>query len=443
MTGAGTAERELPRFARRTLGLFTRRSVPWDRVVPVRPFSSRFLLTRPEDVRHVLMDGEGYRKTPRITGERGRERVGEGLLARRGRAHRARRRLLQRFFHRRAVRAHDGTIRAVVDAWIEERSAGERLDLAAGMEEMTRTVILRILFGDDLPDGARRRLSAAIADRRRYTEHLYHGRMPFRDRLPTPIVRANRRAVATLEEAIQDAVDRRRSEETDRDDLVADLVGVTDEEGRGLSDRDVRDEVLTFTTTGYETLGELLTWSWHLLAEHPEVERALHEEVDAGGGEPAPRGERRGEGAGEDGGEPSTVRGVIDEALRLYPPTWIYARIPTAPDRLPGGREVGPDDTLYVCPWLLHRHPAHFEEPERFDPTRFRGRQPPRFVYLPFGDGPHRCLGEHLVEREARTALARIGRRWRFRPLEPGPVEPRGGVTLRPRDGLPVEVEAR
>lgn len=426
---------ELPRFARRTLGLFTRRRFPYDRLVPVRPFSSRYLLTRPEDVRHVLMEDGRYRKTPEITSDRGRERVGEGLLSRSGREHRERRRLLQRLFHRRAVRSHGTTVRDVVDEWIDRRTDGERLDLAEEMARLTRDVILRILFGAELGDATRREVSGAIATRRRYTEHLYHGRLPFRDRLPTPLARAHRRAVETLDEAVYGAIRRRRAGDAERDDLVSDLVSVTDREGRGLSDRDVRDEVLTFTSTGYETLGELLTWTWHLLARHPEVARAVEEEIDAADDEP---------GAPDDPDrDRSLVDGVLDESLRLYPPTWIYARIPVAGDRLPGGDEVEPGDTLYVCPWVLHRHPAHFPEPERFDPTRFLDGRPPRFVYLPFGDGPHRCLGEHLAVLEARAALTRIGRQLRFRPLDPGPVEPHGGVTLTPRGGLPVEVELR
>lgn len=308
---------ELPPFARRTLGLFTRRRFPYDRLVPVRPFSSRYLLTRPEDVRHVLMEDGRYRKTPEITSDRGRERVREGLLSRSGREHRERRRLLQRLFHRRAVRSHGTTVRDVVDEWIGRRTDGERLDLAEEMARLTRDVILRILFGAELGEATRRDVSGAIATRRRYTEHLYHGRLPFRDRLPTPLARAHRRAVETLDEAVYGAIRRRRAGDAERDDLVSDLVSVTDREGRGLSDPD----------------------------------RSL-------------------------------VDGVLD------------------------------------------------------------GR-PPRFVYLPFGDGPHRCLGEHLAVLEARAALTRIGRRLRFRPLDPGPVEPHGGVTLTPRGGLPVEVELR
>ena len=332
MSGEASRSVELPAFARRTLGLFTRRRVPWNAVVRVRPLSRRYLLTDPEDVRHVLMAGDdGYRKTPEIASERGRERLGRGLLSRSGRAHRERRRLLMRLFHRRAVDSRGTDARAAIDEWIEERAHGERLELAGEMAALTRHVILRVLFGEDLRGEARREVAEAIAARRRYTEQLYHGRLPFRNRLPTRLAGANRRAMATLDRLIRRAIEARRSGRGDRDDLIADLTRVTDRGGRGLSDDAIRDEVLSFTHTGYETTGELLTWSWHLLAEHPQAERALHREIDV------PRHGRRAgappdaaDADTEQGAGPTLVDAVLQEALRLYPPTWIYARVPIA-----------------------------------------------------------------------------------------------------------------
>lgn len=125
-------------------------------------------------------------------------------------------------------------------------------------------------------------------------------------------------------------------------------------------------------------------------------------------------------------------------------PTWIYARIPLAQDRLPSGARVAPGATLYVCPYLLHRHPHHYAEPERFDPRRFAaaGRSD-RFVYLPFGDGPHRCLGENLARLAGVLVLARLAQRLRFELLGPDRVEPHGGITLTPKGGLPARVELR
>jgi cytochrome P450 len=424
----------LPAFVRRTLGFFTPRSVPYDRLVRVRVGERRFLLTSPDDVRHVLVGGAAnYLKTPRLTSPAGRRRAGHGLLTSAGDAHRERRRLLQPLFHRAAVERFEGAIRGRIEAWLERRSPGETIDLAAEMADLTRSAILAVLFGEDLDPPEPARLAEAIAARRRYTELVYHGRWPLRERLPTPTVRAHRRAVAVLDEAIYRAI-RRRREGTEGDGLIADLMRARAPDGTALGDRDVRDEALTFTSTGYETLGEGLTWAWSLLARHPAAEAELHQRIDEALGGRTP--------SAADVARLGFVERVLDETLRLYPPTWIYARVPLAEDVLPSGGAVRAGDTLYVCPWILHRHPVHFPEPERFDPRRFGdGRRPPRFAYLPFGDGPHKCLGEHLARLEGVLALARIAQRVRFRPLDPRPPEPYGGITLRPVGGLPVRVE--
>jgi cytochrome P450 len=426
----------LPPFARRTLGLLSPRRFEYDRLVRVRVGERRYLLTSPDDVRHVLVTAAAnYLKTPRLASPAGRRRAGQGLLTSAGDAHRDRRRLLQPLFHRAAVERFEVAIRGRIDAWLDRRSPGETLDLAAEMADLTRSAILAVLFGDDLDPAEDARLARAIAARRRYTELVYHGRWPLRERLPTPTVRAHRQAIAEIDEAIYGAI-RRRRDGHDGDDLIAALLRARAPDGVALTDRDVRDEALTFTSTGYETLGEALTWAWSLLARHPAIETELHRSVDEALAGRAP--------VAADVSRLGFAERVLDETLRLYPPTWIYARVPLADDRLPSGATARAGSTLYICPWILHRHPAHFPDPERFDPDRFaEGRRPPRFAYLPFGDGPHKCLGEHLARLEGVLALARIAQRVRFRPLDPRPPAPYGGITLRPDGGLPVRVEAR
>lgn len=418
MTGTVPPSGVLPPFARSVLGMLSPRRFSYDGVVRIGP--RRFLLADPEDVRHVLLtNAANYVKTPRLTSARGRRRAGEGLLTRTGEAHRERKRLLLPLFHRAAVARFGPALSRRIETWVAQRREGERIDLAEQMSDLTQSAILDLLFGEDHDDAARRRLSAAIRVRRRHTEHVYHGRLPLRERLPTPLVRAHRRALSVIDEAIQTAITRRRAGDGQGPALLGDLLAAGVSEGRELSDRDVRDEVLTLTSTGYETLGEALTWTWYLLARHPAVEAELR--------------------AG-----PEVVSAILHESLRLYPPTWIYSRIPLAADRLPSGRAVRKSATLYVCPYILHRHPAHYTDPERFDPGRFAaGRRPTRFVYLPFGDGPHRCLGEHLVGLEGSLSLAAIASRLRFRLLDARPAVPYGGITLRPKGGLPVQIERR
>ena len=421
---------ELPRHVRRTLGLLAPRRVALDARVRVRPWSSAWILTDPEDVQHVLVTGaERYRKTPFLTSDEGRRRAGGGLLTSAGDEHLRQRRLLQPLFHRRAIERFGAVIDARVEDWIVSARPGTSIDLAAAMADLTQRVILGVLFDGDLSAEAEARLARAIRTRRRYTEFLYHGRLPWRHRLPTRILRANRLALATIDGVLLPLLARRRARAAAGDaasapDLVDGLLGAEYPDGSRMTDAQVRDEVLTFTSTGYETLGDALTWAWYRIDRHPEAEAGLLDAIDAGR-------------------DAECAELLLTETMRLHPPTWIFARIPIATDELPRGGPVAAGDTLFVCPYVLHRHPAHFPDPERFDPDRFATERPSRWAYLPFGDGAHKCIGEHLARLEGVRILVRMAPRLRFRLLAPDRVEPHGGITLTPRGGLPARVETR
>ncbi|HUF89254.1 MAG TPA: cytochrome P450 [Gemmatimonadota bacterium] len=428
---------DLPRHVRRTLGPLAPRRVALDARVRLGPLSSTWFLTHPDDIQHVLVGGAAnYEKTPLLTSPRGRRRAGGGLLTSRGEEHLRQRRLLQPLFHREAVERYGSVIDDRVEAWLGAIRPGAEIDLAAEMADLTKRIILTILFGDDLTAEAEDRLARAIRERRRYTEYVYHGRLPWRDRLPTRILRANRRAVRVIDAEVFGILARRRARAgTDRaaeGDLIDGLLSVTYADGASMTDAQIRDEVLTFTSTGYETLGEALTWTWYRLALHPEIEAGFLEAIEEEGGAGALA--------------PATAdhaERIMAEAMRLHPPTWVFARVPRDDDILPRGGAVGARDTLLLCQYVMHRHPAFFPDPERFDPGRFAGARPSRWAYLPFGDGAHKCIGEHLARLEGARVLVRVARRIRFRLLAPERVEPLGGITLRPRGGLPARVEAR
>jgi cytochrome P450 len=410
--------------------------VELDRKVRLGRLSKTWLLTHPEDVQHVLVAGaRSYEKTPVLTGPHGRRRAGRGLLTSTGEEHLRQRRLLQPLFHRRAVQAFEAAIDERAERWIRTLRPGSEVDLAREMEELTKRVILSVLFGDDLTGESEERLAHAIRERRGYTEYVYHGRLPRRDRLPTRYFRANRRAVATIDAEVFRILAKRRErgragDVAEEGDLVDGLLCAAYADGSRLTDAQIRDEILTFTSTGYETLGEALTWTWYRLGIHPDEEERLLEAL----------------GDARDAIPPGAVEHaerLLSEVMRLHPPTWIFARVPIAADELPVGGAVRPGETLLVCQYVLHRHPAAFPDPERFDPDRFAEARPSRWAYLPFGDGAHKCIGEHLARLEGVRVLLRVASRLRFRILAPERVEPYGGVTLRPRRGLPARVAAR
>jgi cytochrome P450 len=221
-------------------------------------------------------------------------------------------------------------------------------------------------------------------------------------------------------------------------DLLARLLAARDGEGGGaMTAQEVRDQVVTIFMAGHETTSQALSWTWYLLAQHPGVERKLHDELAAVLGGRPPRY--------DDIGQLRYARMVIEESMRLYPPAHTIGRQPIAADevldrRIPAGAEV------LIMPWLLHRKPSLWEDPERFEPERFepeRAAARPRFAYIPFGAGPRICIGAGFALTEAVLILATIAQRYRLR-LKPGhPVEPQGLITLRPRYGLQMFLERR
>ena len=433
MSEAGASVR-LPGYLRRTLGLRVRPTVRFDEAFALRWGDRSLLLTHLDDVRHVLVTrAENYTKTRHLSSARGRLRAGQGLLTSSGEAHHRQRRRLQPLFHPRVLERFLPGIVYRCDRLLKRLEGAAEVDLAREMADLTQAVILDVLFGCGHEDEA---LARAIRTRRAYTDYVYHGRLPFRTRLPTRIVRAQRKAIRAIDAAIARHIALRRGDPESHSDLLSLLMTARDPEGNVMTDRELRDEVLTFTSTGYETLGEALTWCWFLLAQHPGAEERMVAELVETLGDDVPTPERLEQLA--------YTRCVLREAMRLYPPTWIFERVPIAADELPSGARVAAGTALYLCPWVLHRHPQHFPEPEAFRPERFAGakRRPFRYAYLPFGDGVHTCLGENLALLEGVAVLACVGRRFGFDGISPR-VVPRAGITLGPRHGLRAIPRAR
>ena len=433
----GAPSIHVPFFVRRTLGLRTRRRVPFDAVVKLRWGEPTYMLTHPDDVKHVLIThAENYTKTRYLSSARGRLRAGQGLLTSSGPEHHRQRRLLQPLFHQSVVERFCPTLLGRTDRLLARLETAPEVDLATEMADLTQSVILGVLFGTDLDDEDER-LARAIRTRRRYTQYVYHGRLPFRTRLPTRVVRAHRGALRHIDDVIFREIALRRSDPTARSDFLSLLMTSTYPDGSRMDDRQIRDEVLTLTSAGHETLGEALTWTWYLLSRHPEVEQRLLSELHGVLADRTP--------TPEDAAKLAFTESVLREAMRLYPPTWIFERVPAERDALPSGTVVPAGAKLYLCQWVLHRHPRYFPDPEAFRPERFAGatRRPFRYVYLPFGDGAHTCIGETFATLQGVLVLACIGRRFGFEVLPGQRIVPRAGITLGPRYGIRARPRAR
>jgi cytochrome P450 len=255
--------------------------------------------------------------------------------------------------------------------------------------------------------------------------------------LPTPQMIGFRRAVRHLDGTVYAIIAHRRARPEDTGDLLSMLMASRDEDGSRMSDKQLRDEVLTFLLAGHETTALALTWTWYLLAQHPQVETKLHDELDRvlAGRTPEftdlPR-------------LPYTER-VIKESMRLYPPAWSLARTVISEFEL-GGYRIPAGANVVMSQWIMHRHPAYFPEPEKFNPDRWVGesmQKLPRFVYFPFGGGPRQCIGASFAMMEATLLLAIMAERFRLQLVPGHPVVPVPSFTLRPKYGMRMTLAAR
>jgi cytochrome P450 len=361
--------------------------------------------------------------------------LGEGLLTSEDPLHRRQRRLALPAFHHRRIA---GYAAAMVD-YAARRDAewhhGQTVDVDAEMMRLTLEVVGKTLFDAEV-GGESSAISQAMGVAIQMFDRTSNPLAEWLNRLPLPGTIRLRRARQRLDETIYRIIDAHRA--ADRDDLLALLLAARDEDtGAAMTDRQVRDEAMTLFLAGHETTAVALTWTWYLLAGHPEAEAKLHAEVDAvlAGRRPA----------FDDLPALAYTRQVFSEAMRLFPPAWALSREATRDVDLLG-HPLPRGATVVLSPYLLHRDPRFWNDPERFDPDRFGPEARAarhKFAYLPFSTGPRGCIGEQFAWTEGILVLATLARRWRFRRTTdafPG-VRPR--ITLRPDGPIPMRVEAR
>lgn len=399
------------------------------------------LVTDPELIREALVTQAAvFPKDDRDVELLGRM-IGHGLVTANGEEHKRLRRLTQPAFHTRRVDAYADTMVDYTEAMLDEWRDGQELDAAEAMRELTMYIVSRTLFGADRVTmrATAERVGAAIHALQDIANTEFQSPFVLPTWLPTGMNRRRRAARTVLYDAVDRLVaERRASGAADTGDLLSMLLLARDEHGDALSDAEVRDQLVTLFVAGHETTSNALTWTWFLLARHPEEEARLHAEIDALPGDRPPA-------AADLPALPYTLQ-VIKEAMRLYPPAWVLNIRRAAADTTLGPYAVRRGDLLWISPFAMHRRPQFFPDPERFDPDRWtpeRERALPKYAYLPFGGGPRVCIGNGFALMEAHLIVAAVARRYRLC-LQPGVVESLNAqVTLSNHGGMPVRLEGR
>ncbi|MBI3967523.1 MAG: cytochrome P450 [Chloroflexi bacterium] len=397
------------------------------------------LVVRPDGVKQVLQDRHAsYRKVP-FYNDKMKGLVGEGLLTSEGDFWLRQRRLAQPAFHRQRVGALAPTMTALtlrlLERWEREYAAGQPFDVADEMMRLTLQIVARALLGADVSREARavgRAATVAIE----YTNLRMQWYFDLPDWLPLPRTRRFVHARCYLDRVVYRIIENRRQSGADTGDLLSMLFQVEDAEtGERMSDRQLRDEVMTMFLAGHETTAILLSWTWYLLSTNPEAgERLRAELAQVLAGRPP---------TAADLPRLEYTRMVLEEALRLYPPAYALSRAPIADDEIEGYR-IPAQSVVFLSPFVTHRHPEYWAAPERFDPERFRpehvaGR--PRFAYYPFGGGPRQCIGASFAVMEAQLVLATIAQRYRLHVDPNHPIALKPTITLRPRHGIVVSAK--
>ncbi|SPP63646.1 cytochrome P450 [Nitrospira lenta] len=426
----------LPEFLCDKLGFLSRCVATYGDVIKLKIGEPTFLLNHPDDIKHVLvLNPDNYGKSPRMTSARGRKLSGAGLLTSVGPEHLRQRRMMQPVFYRKTVESFSRIITEGVEEMLARWADGMELDLEGEMMGLVQRNIVKTLLGVDA-DHDLPALLDAVTIRRQYMEHVFFSPLP--EWVPSRIGWRYRRAMHRIDAIVMGAIQARRARPADTKDLLSLLLCAKYDDGTAMTDHQVRDEVVTLLVTGYETIGEALTWTSYLLSQHPAIAAKCFAEVDAAiGGRPP---------GVEDLPKLPYLGMVLAESMRLYPPTWIFIRIAQEEDTLPSGAVIPAGSKIYLCQYVMQRHPRYFPDPERFDPERFTDtakKERPQFAYFPFGGGSRVCIGEHFAKMEATLILASLAQRFRLSLVPGQTIVPEPTMTLHPRNGIRMRVEQR
>ncbi len=423
-------------FRRDPLGFFTRCAREYGDLVRYRiAHVNVYLLNHPDLIESVLVTGH-HNFIKGRTLQAGRVLLGDGLLTSEGESWRRQRRLMQPAFHRERIAVYGEAIVASARQMLAAWRPGETRDVHQEMVRLTLLIVAQTLFGVQVGAEADEVSDALQVFLEQFRQQVDTGLL-IPDWLPTPGNLRLGTAIRQLEAIIYRLIRAQRADRAERNDLLAALLRAQDENGHQMTDRQLRDEVMTLFLAGHETTAVALAWTWYLLAQNPDVENELMAELQAvlGGRSPTVA----------DLPNLPYAEQVVKESLRLYPPVWAFARVAVRDCEI-GGYPVRAGTSVAMSQWAMHRDARYFARPNEFIPERWTDefiRQLPRFAFFPFGGGPRVCIGSSFAMIEMVLLLATVAQQFRLT-LAPGhAIELWPTVTLHPRHGLPMMIVRR
>lgn len=395
---------------------------------PENRSSNTILVNSPDGVKAILVKKhENYRKGPGF--ERVKMLLGNGIIVSDGAFWRRQRRMIQPAFSRQCI---DGLAKKMQLAnqqwlarWQDKAESQELLDVTEEMSELSLEIILRCLFSDDLDKLIQQEDGNPFSI--------------LTDDLTRDIQLAVR--FRGLKILVQQLIDERRQSEHRYHDFLEAFIEARDKEsGEGMSDSEIIDEVMTMIIAGHETSANTLNWAWYELSLHPQAEEKLHQEVDAEVSGDVP--------SFDEAVKLQYGRQVLEEALRLYPPVWLYSRTAVNDDQVEG-YDIPAGTNLFFSPYYLHRHPDYWDKPDQFMPERFepeKVKQRHKFCFIPFSAGPRRCIGDYFSIVEMQIHLGTMAKKFRliYEPeANPGGIELDPQVNLRSKNNIMMRIMKR
>ena len=393
-----------------------------------------YLISDPELIRQVLItDSKNFTKSRALN--RSKIVVGEGLLTNEGEKHLANRRVIQPLFHKKAIPNYVDAVISHTEKMCRRWQNGMIVDINREMMHLTQNIVVDALFNSAVERNSGLLVDSLTTIMNSFPRMLFPY-SEYLDNLPLPHNYRFKKALRNLDGIVYSIIEEKRSSGNEGHDLVSLLVGAKDEEGKDFfTNRQIRDEVITFFIAGQETTANALSWTWHLIANNKYVEKKIEDELSGVLNHGLP--------SYDDIDRLVYLNNVIKESLRLYPPAWAVVRKSINEYNI-AGYNIPPGSDIYMSQYVVHRDSRFFEEPTKFYPERWESLDSsnlPRFAYFPFGGGTRKCIGEPFALMEAVLILAVVFDKWRMEPVYNSEIKPKPLITIRPGSCIEMKLQ--